>query len=190
MKKNIEKLEQVCIIIEENQYETDKCKLALRMRDRLHRINAECESAVVTLETNHMEACLFAAGELDYTNEYLDYFRWMFETLGKDTEKFVQEQIRQAVKMKDVKRRIRLDIKLKDLYFVKMGQMFVIQNCPILKEADEWASEKLLPIGRDKLKLGMMQYSMEDIHTHLTTIPKKDFKKKKQEIYLMIYKYI
>ncbi len=60
-----------------------------------------------------MEACLFAATELDFTNDYIDYFRWMFDTLGCDSEQFVQEQMRQAVKMKDLKRQLRLNIKFK-----------------------------------------------------------------------------
>merc|ERR1719295_2123137 len=83
---NISKLEQVCVIIEREQYETEKCKLALRMCARIHLIVRESEKAVVTLDTAHMEACLFSATELDFTNDYIDYFRWMFDTLGKDSE--------------------------------------------------------------------------------------------------------
>lgn len=185
--KNINKLEEVCAIIEEEQYETDKCKLALRMRDRIHLINRESERAVVTLDTTHMEACLYAAAELEYTNDYVDYFRWMFDTLGKDSEKFVQEQMRQAVKTGDLKRQTRLNIKLKDLVFQKLGQTFAIQNCPILKEADEWASEKIF--GREKARLGMMQWTKDDIHSNLTTVENKKWKKLSKEMFkdLQIY---
>eukprot|EP00484_Ammonia_sp_Unknown_P018101 CAMPEP_0197028252 /NCGR_PEP_ID=MMETSP1384-20130603/7978_1 /TAXON_ID=29189 /ORGANISM="Ammonia sp." /LENGTH=1466 /DNA_ID=CAMNT_0042457223 /DNA_START=22 /DNA_END=4422 /DNA_ORIENTATION=+ len=185
--KDIEKLERVCIIIEREQYETEKCKLALRMRDRIHLINRESEKAVVTLDTNHMEACLYAATELDFTNDYIDYFRWMFDTLGKDSEKFVQEQMRQAVKMGDLKRQLRLNIKLKDLVFDKIGQSFAIQNCPILKEADDWAAEKLF--GREKLRQGMMQWTNEEIHSHLTTMDKKN-KKEGKELFKQIQIYM
>merc|ERR1719242_219437 len=135
--KDLAKLERVCVIIEREQYETDKCKLALRMRDRIKLIVRESEKAVVTLATSHMEACLFAATELDFTNDYIDYFRWMFDTLGKDSSKFVQEQMRQAVKMEDYQRQLRLNIKLKDLVFDKIGSSFAIQNCPILKERED-----------------------------------------------------
>ena len=184
--KDIDKLEKVCIIIEREQYETEKCKLALRMRDRIHLINRESEKAVVTLDTSHMEACLFAATELDFTNDYIDYFRWMFDTLGKDSEKFVQEQMRQAVKMQDLKRQLRLNIKLKDLVFDKIGQSFAIQNCPILKECEDWGAEKLF--GRDKLRQNMMLLDSDEIHSHLTTIDKKY--KKEGKGYLNKYKFI
>ncbi len=82
--KDINKLEAVCDIIEREQYETERCKLALRMRDRIHLINRESEKIVVTLDTSHMESYLFAATELHFTNDYIDYFRWMFDTLAKN----------------------------------------------------------------------------------------------------------
>merc|ERR1712176_773453 len=188
--KDIVKLEQVCIIIEREQYETDKCKLALGMRDRIHLINRESEKAVVTLDTSHMEACLFAATELDFTNDYIDYFRWMFDTLGKDSEKFVQEQMRQAVKMQDLKRQLRLNIKLKDLVFDKLGQSFNISNCPILKEAVDWANEKLF--GRDKLRNNMMQFydGKDEIHSNLTTIDTKKWKKEAKDLFKQIQIYM
>merc|ERR1712244_42599 len=131
-------------------------------------------------DTNHMESCLFAGTELSFTNDYIDYFRWMFDTLGKDSEKFVQEQMRQAVKMQDLKRQLRLNIKLKDLVFDKIGQSFAINNCPILKEVEDWANEKLF--GRDKLKKNMMQWiaGNEDIHSHLTTMDKTNKKEGKE----------
>eukprot|EP01084_Bolivina_argentea_P201243 344027_1 len=186
--KDIDKLEAVCVIIESEQYETDKCKLALRMRDRIHLINRESEKAVVTLDTNHMEACLFAATELDgITNDYIDYFRWMFDTLGKDSEKFVQEQMRQAVKMADLKRQLRLNIKLKDLVFDKIASSFAIHNCPILKEADDWAAEKLF--GRDKLRTNMMLWTNDEIHSHLTRIDKK-YRKEAKELFRKIQMYM
>ncbi len=55
--KDINKLENVCIIIEREQYDTEKCKLALRMRDRIHLISEESGNAILTLDTSHMEAC-------------------------------------------------------------------------------------------------------------------------------------
>ncbi|ETO25680.1 class VII unconventional myosin [Reticulomyxa filosa] len=178
--KDINKLEAVCEIIEREQYETDKCMLALKMRDRIHAIIRESEKAIATLETNHMEACLFAAQELGYNNQYIEYFQYMFETLGKDTDKFVQEQLRQAVRTQDLKRQTRLNIKLKDIFFDKMGTQFGMHNCPVLKGADEWAKEKLF--GRDKLKEGYLIWSTEPIHSQLTTIDKK-FKKDAQDLF-------
>eukprot|EP00485_Elphidium_margaritaceum_P007561 CAMPEP_0202691960 /NCGR_PEP_ID=MMETSP1385-20130828/6494_1 /ASSEMBLY_ACC=CAM_ASM_000861 /TAXON_ID=933848 /ORGANISM="Elphidium margaritaceum" /LENGTH=1474 /DNA_ID=CAMNT_0049347425 /DNA_START=27 /DNA_END=4451 /DNA_ORIENTATION=+ len=186
--KDLDKLERVCAIIEREQYETEKCKLALRMRDRIHVINRESEQAVVTLDTSHMEACLFAATELDYTNDYIDYFRWMFDTLGKDSEKFVQEQMRQAVKMGDLKRQLRLNIKLKDLVFDKLHQSFAIQNCPVLKEDHDWAAEKLF--GRDKLRQNMMTWTADEIHSHLTTTLDKKHKKEGRELFKSIQIYM
>lgn len=185
--KDLDKLERVCAIIEREQYETDKCKLALRMRDRIKLINRESEKAVVTLDTNHMEACLFAATELDFTNDYIDYFRWMFDSLGKDSEKFVQEQMRQAVKMNDSRRQLRLNIKLKDLVFDKLGQAFTISNCPILKECEDWAAEKLL--GREKSRQNMMLWTNGEIHSHLTTMDKK-YKKEGKELFKQIQIYM
>merc|ERR1719242_2677433 len=185
--KDLAKLERVCVIIEREQYETDKCKLALRMRDRIKLIVRESEKAVVTLATSHMEACLFAATELDFTNDYIDYFRWMFDTLGKDSEKFVQEQMRQAVKMNDLKRQLRLNIKLKDLVFDKLGQSFAIGNCPVLKECEDWAAEKLL--GREKSRQNMMLWTDGEIHSHLTTMDKSR-KKEGKELFRQIQIYM
>ena len=185
--KDLDKLERVCLIIEREQYETDKCKLALRMRDRIQLINRESEKAVVTLATSHMEACLFAATELDFTNDYIDYFRWMFDTLGRDSEKFVQEQMRQAVKMNDLKRQLRLNIKLKDLVFDKLGQSFAIGNCPVLKECEDWAAEKLL--GREKSRQNMMLWTDGEIHSHLTTMDKRH-KKEGKELFKQIQIYM
>ncbi|ETO03605.1 hypothetical protein RFI_33797, partial [Reticulomyxa filosa] len=184
---DINKLEAVCEIIEREQYETDKCMLALKMRDRIHAIIRESEKAIATLETNHMEACLFAAQELGYNNQYIEYFQYMFETLGKDTDKFVQEQLRQAVRTQDLKRQTRLNIKLKDIFFDKMGSQFGMHNCPVLKGADEWAKEKLF--GRDKLKEGYLIWSTEPIHSQLTTIDKK-FKKDAQDLFNKIQIYM
>src|SRR5690606_17780520 len=128
-------------------------------------IDNESEKACVTLETAHMEACLFAAQELDYSNQFIEYFRWMFEKLGKNSEKFVQEQLRQAVKMRDLKRQIRLNIRLKDMFFDKAAKMFAILNCPVLKEVRDWTNEKLNPFGKDKLKESFMKFTTEEIHT-------------------------
>eukprot|EP01084_Bolivina_argentea_P058899 107505_1 len=169
--KDINKLERVCVIIEGEQYETDKCNLALRMRDRIHLIIKESSEAILTLDTAHMEACLFAATELDFTNDNIDYFRWMLESLGRDSERFIKEQLRQAVNIKDLKRVIRLNIKLKDKVFDKIGESFVINNCPILKKCEDWASEKFF--GRDKLRENMMVWTSDKIHSSLTRIDKK-----------------
>merc|ERR1712154_505145 len=102
-------------------------------------------------------------------------------------EKFVQEQMRQAVKMQDLKRQLRLNIKLKDLVFDKIGQSFAITNCPILKECEDWAAEKLF--GRDKLRQNMMLWNGDEIHSHLTTIDKK-YKKEGKELFKQIQIYM
>ncbi|ETO00428.1 hypothetical protein RFI_37016 [Reticulomyxa filosa] len=50
------------------------------------------KKTIATLEPNHMEVRLFVAQELEYNNQYIEYFQSMFQILAKDTYKFVQEQ--------------------------------------------------------------------------------------------------
>jgi len=95
--------------------------------------------------------------------------------------------MRQAVKMEDYQRQLRLNMKLKDLVFDKIGSSFAIQNCPILKEREDWAAEKLL--GREKARTGMMRWTDGDIHSHLTTMG-KEHKKAGKELFKQIQVYM
>ncbi|ETO07753.1 hypothetical protein RFI_29637, partial [Reticulomyxa filosa] len=80
--KDINKLKAVCEIIERNG----------QMYIAYTQLYENLKKTIAILEPNHTEVRLLAAQELEYNNQYIEYFQSMFQTLAKDTDKFVQEQ--------------------------------------------------------------------------------------------------
>jgi hypothetical protein len=46
--------------------------------------------------------------------------------------------------------------------------MFEFKNFGLLKSPEEWSSEKFLTLSREKLREGMLQWTLDAIHTPLT----------------------
>jgi hypothetical protein len=68
----------------------------------------------------------------------------------------------------DQARAIRLNIKLKEIFFGQFGKMFVFEQFGGLRKPEDFAKAKLL--GREALKLGMFKWTKSPIPTSLTNL--------------------
>jgi len=166
--RDLEILMEVCEIIEEEDYQTTKCQLCIRLRDRMFRVREVAMEAYQVLETEMMRACLQAAEEVGYEDEHTQEFTRLFR-LGENSNSFIQEQIRRAAANKDVRRQMRLEVKLKDKLYENavVRQQHAFKNFPGLKDPDDWASEKWA-LFKGNLNETMMLFTKEKIHTTLT----------------------
>lgn len=195
--RDIDLLREVCEIVEAEEYQTKLATQAIRLRDRIDLIISEAENGAATLEAEPMKAVCKATDEIDYWSEeqyntyceskeddedayfdpHIERIRYVM-SLGENSMKFIQEQMKAAVANKNMRRQIKLSMKLKNKVFEQGGEIFKLSNSPMLKGPKDWAGEKLLPFGKGALAEGMMKWTVKDIHTSLTEIPDKPLRKR------------
>merc|ERR1719336_404861 len=92
--KDLGMLMEVCEIIELNDYQTTRCQLAVKVRDRILRIYEESQMAAMTLEIEHMKAVMIAANEVGYDTDEIELFRHLFSKGNEESESFMKEHLK------------------------------------------------------------------------------------------------
>jgi len=181
--RDLQSLIDVCEIIELNDYQTTKCQLAVKLRDRILRVYEESRAAAETLEVEHMRAVMAAANEVGYHTDEIDDFRNLFSKCtppgNENCDAFMKQHLKmcQANVKRGVEgayaRTIAIEIKIKDKMFSSnlYSQQFEFTNFPGLKDADDWAGESW-NMFKGNLKDTMMVWTKEKIHTSITKLDK------------------
>ncbi len=155
-------------------YDTQQVTDCRTLRDLVMTINIEAVYALDLLEEEPMRDLITRADAIRLDTPDIQQLKtWIFDT---SEEKFVQQQLKQAVKHQDNPRRIRLTIKLKDIFFKKSGPMFVFENYAKLIPPQDWADMKIITFNREKLAASTRNHTIDPIH-HCLTEPGEDNKR-------------
>ena len=147
-------------------YETAQVTAGRQLRDAVMQLNVEAAYACKMLEEGPMREILQRAEALRLVTPDIAQLRtWLFET---SEEKFVQAQLKAAVAHTDLGRRIRLTIRLKDIFFKTQGKMFEWALYPQLRSPKDWADMKFISLNREKLAAGAHKFTKDSIHVALT----------------------
>jgi len=185
--RDLNMLIEVCEIIELNDYQTTKCQLAIKLRDRILRIYEESRAAMDSLEVKHMRAVMEAAEACGYETDEIATFKWLFSCGPEDSEAFMKEHLKliyenvRANIEGSFLRAMAIEIKLKDKFFdnPQFAQTFEFTNFPGLKDADDWAGESWA-LFKGNLQDTMMVFTDGKIHTSLNTLEGPDAKAMKK----------
>lgn len=185
--RDLSLLMEVCEIIELNDYQTTKCQLCIKLRDRILRIFEESRAAMGSLEVKHMRAVMEAAEGVGYETDEIATFKWLFSCGAEDTEAFMKEHLKliyenlRANVEGSFQRAMAVEIKLKDKFFSNpaFAQTFEFTNFTGLKEPDDWAGESW-NLFKGNLQDTMMVFTDGKIHTSLTTLEGPDAKNLKK----------
>jgi Myosin head (motor domain)/MyTH4 domain len=148
-------------------YSTDQVEQACALLSRVRDIKKDAATGLHYTEREYLERALAGAEEIGYQTDEIDDVRGVL-SLGE--EKFLQMQLKTAKGLHDPARAIRIMIKLKNVFFESHGKMIVFKQYGNLREPIQYANAQLLPIGRDKLRLGMLQWTKKPIPTSLTNM--------------------
>ena len=118
------------------------------------RVKKELATGLHYFEYDIMEKAVNDADAINFKSDTLEEVRgWLY--CSKD--KFLQQQLKTANKLHDPARAIRIQIKMKDLFFETHGKMFVFKEYGNLRNPEVFAKAKLF--GREKLKYSMMNWT-------------------------------
>jgi len=120
----------------------------------------------VTLETREkMESIYNRAVSIRMHTEPMDRLGGL---LRLSEEELIKLMLKAAIALNDENRRVKLSIRMKEIFFSRFGDSFVLSQSKKLKSAVEFARGKLF--GKDALIAGFLLYSKEPIHTSMTNI--------------------
>jgi len=83
-------------------------------------------------------------------------------------EELIKLMLKAAISLNDEARRVKLSIRMKEIFFARFGDSFVLSQSKKLKSPGEFARGKLF--GKDALMAGFLTFSKEPIHTSLTQL--------------------
>lgn len=146
-------------------YTREEVPAAQQLLDRIYVINHDADVGLYYMEREPLERAWNGAQEINLQTDQINEVK---NVLSYDEQKFIQEQLKTANRLGDKDRAIRLNIRLKDIFFSQFGKMFVFEQWNGLRKPEDFAKAKLL--GRDNLKLGMLKWTKSPIPTSLTTI--------------------
>ncbi|ELR21237.1 myosin1, putative [Acanthamoeba castellanii str. Neff] len=146
-------------------YTREEVPTAQQLLDRIYVINHDADVGLYYMEKEPLERAWAGAQEINLKTAQIDEVR---NVLANDEQKFIQEQLKTANRLGDQARAIRLNIKLKEIFFGQFGKMFVFEQFGGLRKPEDFAKAKLL--GREALKLGMFKWTKSPIPTSLTTL--------------------
>lgn len=146
-------------------YNTEEIDHARHLLKEVIRIKKDLATGLHYFEREVMEKAVADAAEINLQTEVRDEVEgW----LSVSDEKFLQQQLKTANKLHDPARAIRIQIKMKDLFFESHGKMFVFKQYGNLRTPELYSKAKMF--GRDKLKLSMLVWTKEPIPTSLTNL--------------------
>jgi hypothetical protein len=135
-------------------FNKDEVVAARTLLTEVIRIKKELATGLHYFEYDIMEKAVNDADAINFKSDVLEEVRgWLF--CSKD--KFLQQQLKTANKLHDPARAIRIQIKMKDLFFETHGKMFVFKEYGNLRNPEVFAKAKLF--GREKLKYSMLGWT-------------------------------
>jgi hypothetical protein len=146
-------------------YVREEVPVAQDLLAKVTQINEAADVGLYYLDRAHLESAHNGAEAIGMENAQLTKVK---EVLAYDTQRFIQEQLKTANRLKDRARAIRLTIELKDIFFGQFGKMFVYEEFGGFRDVEDFARSKLF--GRDQLRLGMKKWTKQPIPTSLTKL--------------------
>ena len=132
------------------------------------RLDPIVEEALHVLDKDKMQSVLKEADEAFYSTAEIEDIR---NKLQLKEEEFVKLQLKRANELNDPDRAINREIRLKNLFLDRCGNMFQLSNCHLLRSSEDWAALKVLTMKRAALAQGFLTHSPTPIHTSLTDLP-------------------
>jgi len=148
-------------------YEKPQTQSTRQLRDYVMQISSDAEYALEIFEETPMRDIIARAQQVKYvTPQIQEIQKW----LASSEEKFAQQQLKQANKLKDEPRVIRLTIKLKDLVINRQPEQFELNRYGRFRSPTDWADMKLISLNREKLAASFRNHTLDTIHTSLTEL--------------------
>jgi len=158
-------LETALVYASSFAYVREEVPAAQQLLERIYAINNDASVGLYYMEKEPLDRAWAGAQEINLETAQISEVK---NVLSYDEQKFIQEQLKTANRLGDKERAIRLNIKLKEIFFSQFGKMFVFEQFGGLRKPDEFSKAKLL--GREALKLGMLKWTKSPIPTSLTTL--------------------
>lgn len=153
------------------------------------RIDPVASEALWQLDRAKMEAVAEEATKVGYRSPDVLEIR---QKLALSEQEFVKLQLKRANELNDPERIINREIRLREIYLQKFGDLFALKNCPLLHDPVEWACLKSFGLARNKdsLATSFLVHTMIPIHAPLTKIQGPLAKGKLGQAMLCIGSYI
>jgi hypothetical protein len=160
-------LESSVALAEAQFYDNEYVERVRALRDRVIALNEESRQALWILDRKRMQQLSLDAAEIRLVTPHIERINGLL-SLGE--EDFLKLEIKKAREINDADRKIRLAIRLKVLSLNQFEQMFEFSKFRSLRNAQDFASQKLVTMDRKKLVASFLQFTKVPIHTSLTTI--------------------
>eukprot|EP01097_Dermamoeba_algensis_P005188 TRINITY_DN3298_c0_g1_i1.p1 TRINITY_DN3298_c0_g1~~TRINITY_DN3298_c0_g1_i1.p1 ORF type:complete len:1335 (+),score=354.39 TRINITY_DN3298_c0_g1_i1:147-4007(+) len=174
-------LEEAIQMAEAINYNKEDLITAQHLRDVLAGLAQEMDQLLrVVPSRDEMQHLYTRAQEVGMHTEDMQK---LYNVLCLNEEEFVKLQIKAAINLKDETRIIKHSGRLKEIFFSRFGNAFVLNQCSRLKSPDEYVQGKFF--GKDSLKAGMLLWTKEPIHTSLTHMYEieEDLQTKEQQLH-------
>ena len=162
-----ETLVYACDYADSLQYNGNDVKECRALRDKVVVLNQDSEDAVKVLVHDQMRAIVEAAAAIGLNTPVITR---LYDLLYNTTEeKFMELQLEAAQSTNDPKRITKVTIKLKDLFFDKVGEQYHIARYPRMLQPTEFAQAKYfgLAFNKEKIAAGFYMHSLQPIHVAL-----------------------
>merc|ERR550534_194145 len=172
--RDIEKLREVCEIVEQEDYQTKKATQAIRLKDRIELIIEESEATAITLKTEPMQALVIATDEIDYwSTEQFNIFLSQITPLGFSAEKvFLRDE--QKINSMDVRE---AKVSLPEEYYFDqdIGRIRALLQFGVDSQKYMWhqmkAARKCNDIGRQiRLQIKLKKTVFEGVQAQMFTV--------------------
>lgn len=161
-------LDEVLFMFEELRFRDPLFEEVKELRDRIYEVKLNAENALKLMVPEQLKAVIDTAGKIKYVNSDVEK---IIELLYHTTEeKFVQLQLKAAIALKDEVRITRSTIRLRDIFFSRLGDMFVFKKYPKLLSPAEFANSKGFgfKFNREKIAASFYLHTIQPIHVALT----------------------
>merc|ERR1719193_249354 len=172
--RDIERLREVCEIVELEDYQTKMATQAIRLKDRIELIIEESETTAITLKTEPMQALVVATDEIDYwSTEQFNDFLSQITPLGFSAEKVFlrDEQKINSVDVRDA------DVSLPPEYYFDqdIGKIRALLQFGVDSQKYMWhqmkAARKCNDIGRQiRLQIKLKKTVFEGVQAQMFTV--------------------
>ncbi len=131
------------------------------------RIEQPAKDALYVLDKDQMVAMAAEAGKVGYKSATIEKIQ---EYLKMPETKFVQEQLKRAVELKDPIRKANREIALIEMYLENNKDLFSFEAFARLRHPIDFANQKLLTMNRQELADGMLKWTTSPLHTSLVKL--------------------
>lgn len=158
----LEQLELAVAMADSLSYSTEATESTRDLWLKVCDIDEKAKACVRTLPPDDMKRVVVEGDSLRMKTEEIEHLRTLLYRTPE--EKFVQLQLKAAVNNQDPARRIRLTIKLKDIFLKRSGDQFQLNKFDKLRTPKEWAAESFFTWDKDALAQTFWKHTMDSIH--------------------------